>query len=169
MNFRQPRNAAAVLSAGLITLSALSTLSGCNTANQHPTPQASPSPTAAQVSIIAPATVTPSASGTLVLALTAQLHNPTNLPMQLFAGTPCAVFDWVVASADKIVQTEPNKFCAQVVARALLLPYETIQQQYEIVLDGAHYRSGNQYILRYQFWHHQGSHTFTLADVAESQ
>ncbi len=142
---------------------ALLSVGGCTRAHNasSPSPQ---TPTAAQVSIVAPVAVTIDANGETVLEVTVRLHNSSAQPLQLFAGTPCAVFRWAVASADKIVQREPNRLCAQVVAAAVLPAHESIEQQHKITLDNARYRSGDEYLLRYQFWRHDGVHAFTLTD-----
>ena len=163
MNFKASR-AITVTTAGWIV--AAMTIGGCNLANQQSASQATAhsSPSAAQVSITAPFETTINASGETVLHVTVRLHNPTKQSVQLFAGTPCAVFRWAVASADKIVQREPNRLCAQVVAAAVLPAHESIEQQHKITLDNARYRGGDEYLLRYQFWRHDGVHAFTLTD-----
>ena len=143
--------AIAVLLAGSITLSA------CNNVDSQ-------SPTATQVSVIASA-VTVAPNGEFVLNVTVRLYNPTSQPVQLLAGTPCSVFRWTIVSADKIVQTKPNQLCVQVVAIETLPSHSSTERQYEIMLDGVQYRGGKSYILRYQFWGHDGTHVFTLTDV----
>lgn len=180
MNFSarvKTRHTIAVLAAGWIALSGCSAtdkqavLQGSQQpSSQTATPTAQPaiqaSTDSAQVSIAAPAVAALNLRDELVLEVTVRLHNPTNQTLRLFAGTPCAVFRWAVASAGNTVQSKPNQLCAQVVATDALLPYSSTEQRHEIVLDRTRYQSGNPYTLRYQFWRHNGTHEFTLTDIA---
>ena len=142
-------------------------IGGCNFANKPSSSHeiAPPSPSAAQVSMTTPFKTIINASGESVLHVTVRLHNPAEQSVQLFAGTPCAVFRWRVTSVDdEIIQRKPNQLCAQVVATDVLLANQSLERQYKIILDNTHYRSGTQYLLRYQFWRHNGIHSFTLTD-----
>lgn len=143
MNFN-PQHASALLALAV---------AGCNAANTS-TPQL--------ILTAPPAAIT--ASGDLTLEVTARLHNPTQQPLQLSTGTSCSIFDWAIVSAGKVVQTEPNQLCAQMVANATLAAHSSTEQHHTIALDPTRYQANTHYTLNAQFWGYHNQHEFTLAD-----
>ena len=131
-------------------------LVGCQVNNEPPiTPH---------VNLIAPTKISINQQNKSTVTVTAQLNNPTAKPLQLSAGTPCAIFRWSITSADQPIQKKPNQLCAQVVATEIAKPNSTIQQQYKITLHKEKYQPNKKYVLHYRFWNYYGVHEFVVED-----
>lgn len=89
--------------------------------------------------------------------------NNSGHPVSLFAPTPCAIHDWELFDlGGRLVESEHDDACAQVLQTRVLEPGETIRTDHVVVLNGKLLSDGASYTLRFKFWHFEADATFAV-------
>jgi hypothetical protein len=97
-----------------------------------------------------------------VIQVKVSLRNSTSTQATLKAPTACKIFRWqIFARSGDLVQTVvPNDNCPQTEVTAYLPSGERVEEFYAIVLEAHRYKPGQDYLVSYQYWGHEGEFQF---------
>lgn len=98
-----------------------------------------------------------------VIEVKVTLRNNTDKTLNLTAPSACKLFRWQIFSrAAEMMQSKVNEeSCPTTEVTAFLPPGETLEEFYSIALVARRYRAGEDYLVRYWYWGHEGEFQFT--------
>lgn len=97
-----------------------------------------------------------------VIQVKVSLRNNTGQHVTLSAASACKIFRWQVFNrAGSMVQSVVTEdTCPKSEVSAILPPGEKVEEFYSIALEPQRYRAGEDYLIHYWYWGHEGEFQF---------